>query len=252
MSAHKKFFLAVFFLMIALTPFGVFADATTDTILQLLQEIADLQAQLDQLTKQIGFYNSGTSTTTGTSTPPAPQNPFISQSAPGARGKFSLYDEVKTESTLNVRREPSLSGAVIQRVAAGTPGGILGGPVYRDGYIWWNVTYPNSLTGWSAENWLTRAELFGLAPGTVKIRAAVDGSPWSGSFVVAFSYPNEFSDSSLIATGNYPGLPPGEYTFTYKSGGPKGAVFRDVTPDSVQTLTASSTRTFMFNFVSQP
>lgn len=82
-------------------------------------------------------------TTTTTQAPPQP-----------APTQLAIGSAVITTDVLKIRSEPSLGQNRIGRVAAGTTGAIVDGPVTADGYVWWKVSYSTGLTGWSAADWL--------------------------------------------------------------------------------------------------
>jgi hypothetical protein len=83
------------------------------------------------------------------------------------------------------------------------------------------------------------------AKGTVLLNATLNGQPWSGpiEYVVAGPYV-ESGDSVPRNLGN---APSGNYTVTYRGGGPEGAVFEGVIPPS-QPLQPGGTVTFTFSF----
>jgi len=82
--------------------------------------------------------------------------PFVNPWTPTPPPKFRIGDWVQTRANVNVREGPGLSYAIIDTMAEGTLGQILGGPVEADGYVWWDVDYVVGVRGWSAENWLER------------------------------------------------------------------------------------------------
>jgi len=94
-----------------------------------------------------------------------------------------------------------------------------------------------------------------VSTGDLYIRATLNGVPWpaSGSdSSIKADYATPYgSGANLPVTipTNSPSLTVGNYTFTYVSGGPAGAVFTDTTPSATQTLTAGGSVTFTFNFL---
>ena len=68
--------------------------------------------------------------------------------------KFKVGDRVRATANLNVRAGPGLGYGIIDTMAEGALGQIMGGPVEADGYTWWDVNYDVGIRGWSAENWL--------------------------------------------------------------------------------------------------
>jgi uncharacterized protein YgiM (DUF1202 family) len=76
---------------------------------------------------------------------------------PAYQGPRSLNERVVTTDRLKVRSEPGLSSNVIITEAVGETGTITDGPTYKDDYWWWQVSFDDGNTGWSAENWLESA-----------------------------------------------------------------------------------------------
>ncbi len=70
--------------------------------------------------------------------------------------KFSLNDRVQTIADLNVRATPSTSGTFLGKQPTGALGTVIGGPVFADGYTWWNINYDTGADGWSIENYLVK------------------------------------------------------------------------------------------------
>lgn len=95
-----------------------------------------------------------TDNTTGTTpTSTSTQTPTSSTS-----GAFAIGSTVSVSTgPLRVRSTPSMSGATLGAQTVGSQGTILGGPVAADNVNWWNISYADGVTGWSAENFLTNA-----------------------------------------------------------------------------------------------
>jgi len=85
-----------------------------------------------------------------------------------AEGKFNVGDSVwtKADTSLNVRKESGTSSPVIDTLIKGTVGTVVEGPVTKDGYVWWNISYDVGTIGWSAEDWLELAPSAGPQPPT--------------------------------------------------------------------------------------
>ncbi|MCC6791760.1 MAG: SH3 domain-containing protein, partial [Thermomicrobiales bacterium] len=67
------------------------------------------------------------------------------------------------DGELNYRTDPSTGGDVIEVLADGTEGAILDGPVYADGYTWYQLGVPGygpdgETPGWVAGEYLAQAE----------------------------------------------------------------------------------------------
>lgn len=71
---------------------------------------------------------------------------------------FATGDVVETTDNLNVRSSPGLSGTVLGVQLTGSLGTVIGGPVFADGFWWWQVNFDTGADGWVAEDFL------GLAP----------------------------------------------------------------------------------------
>jgi hypothetical protein len=69
--------------------------------------------------------------------------------------RLKVGARVRVLSTLHIRSAPEISGNLIQTNSPGTELEITGGPVcvpYESGaHLWWEVTRPDGITGWSAE-----------------------------------------------------------------------------------------------------
>ena len=77
--------------------------------------------------------------------------------------KFHIGDRVQTTTNLNVRTGPGTGRPEITDpdysgyAPVDSTGVVLSGPVSADGYVWWEIQYDAGYTGWSAEDWLTKA-----------------------------------------------------------------------------------------------
>jgi hypothetical protein len=80
-----------------------------------------------------------------------------------ANSKFKPGDRVWTTADLKVRSGPGLDFEQIDSMAdgnsmiKGNTGTILEGPVSKDEYTWWKISYDIGITGWSAEKYLELA-----------------------------------------------------------------------------------------------
>ena len=57
--------------------------------------------------------------------------------APGSLPRIGMDDLVKVSGCANVRSDPGLQGRVVACLANGATVHVVGGPVYRDGKLWW-------------------------------------------------------------------------------------------------------------------
>ena len=87
------------------------------------------------------------------------------------------------------------------------------------------------------------------AASTIKIKATLDGASWSGAVRYNISGPYRDADTSVPQT--LTNLPGGTYTLSYRSGGPSGATFSNVSPSPTQTVSDGGTITFTLNFHSE-
>jgi uncharacterized protein YgiM (DUF1202 family) len=80
-----------------------------------------------------------------------------------ASGDFAIGDEVVVvDGPLNYRTDPTPAAGVIDVLAEGTDGAILDGPVYADGWTWYQLGLPGygpdgETPGWVAGEFLGRA-----------------------------------------------------------------------------------------------
>ncbi len=86
-------------------------------------------------------------------------------------------------------------------------------------------------------------------PGTVKVKATLDGDPWSGR--VHYSISGPYADALSSVPQTFDNLPQGIYTISFRSGGPSGAILAEISPSTSQTLSGSGSITFTLNFHSQ-
>lgn len=90
--------------------------------------------------------------------------------------------------------------------------------------------------------------------GTIMFNTLLDGKPWKtqpGSGPISYCISGPYSDCSSTMPDTLNNMPPGQYTCTYKSGGPIGATFIGVSPHARQTLTSGGMITFTLNFTSE-
>lgn len=73
---------------------------------------------------------------------------------PSASTVFFLGRQVQTTSNVNVRSTPSQYGLILGTQVLGATGTVVGGPVYANGFWWWQIDYANLPDGWSVENYL--------------------------------------------------------------------------------------------------
>jgi hypothetical protein len=86
--------------------------------------------------------------------------------------------------------------------------------------------------------------------GNVVVNATLNGSPWSGTVNYMLSGPFQSNDNQVPRT--YNSVPVGNYTLTYRGGGPPGAVLTSITPAPTQSLASGRTIVFNLNFTTQP
>lgn len=76
--------------------------------------------------------------------------PVAPPDVPLARGRQAIVSGSIT-SSLNLRREPSVSGELVTRMFTGIVASVLDGPRNADGFRWWFLRLPNGTEGWAAE-----------------------------------------------------------------------------------------------------
>ncbi len=85
-----------------------------------------------------------------------PSTPAAPVDCPRAQPpRLSVGQKARVTANLNLRSEAGMENPVINVSLPGTVLEITGGPVclpYQDGaYLWWNVSYSDGQSGWSAE-----------------------------------------------------------------------------------------------------
>ena len=83
----------------------------------------------------------------------------------------------------------------------------------------------------------------------IKIKATLDGSPWTGNVDYTITGPQGYSGSSVSET--FSNVPGGTYTVGYNSGGPSGATLASISPQPKQTIVAGHTTVFTLKFHSE-
>jgi hypothetical protein len=74
-------------------------------------------------------------------------------SAPETTGE-RVYVNTGDGSNLNVRGAPGLSGIILGVQPTGSQGTVIGGPVFADGFWWWQVNFDTGADGWVAGDFL--------------------------------------------------------------------------------------------------
>src|SRR3989344_9286138 len=80
----------------------------------------------------------------------------VSVSAQTALSQFAVGDRVQTTAALNIRSSASTSGTLLGTQPKGSLGTVAAGPVFANGYAWWNVNYDAGADGWAVGNYLAR------------------------------------------------------------------------------------------------
>jgi uncharacterized protein YraI len=75
---------------------------------------------------------------------------------------LNIEDRVQCTANLNVRGTPSTSGTLITSESSGSRGIIVDGPQSANGYTWWKITWDNSYTGWSVQDYLSLVTVYNL------------------------------------------------------------------------------------------
>jgi hypothetical protein len=118
-------------------------------------------------------------------------------------------------------------------------------------YFWKAIATRGSATSdWSSPwSFQTPPGTSPAKPGTIRVTATIDGSPWSGNVNYAVTGP--FSDTDNSLPWSFGDVPSGAYTLTYNYGGPEGASLAGITPSPTQDLPAGGTIHFILNFHKQ-
>jgi uncharacterized protein YraI len=83
--------------------------------------------------------------------------------AVSADGGFALGDTVVVvDGPLNYRPDPAIGAGVLEVLSEGTAGAILGGPIYADGWTWYQLGLPGYGPDGEAPGWVA-GEFLGLA-----------------------------------------------------------------------------------------
>ena len=83
--------------------------------------------------------------------------------------------------------------------------------------------------------------------GTVTVVATANGAPWSGA--VSYTLAGPYVDSHGSVPYTFDNCPAGNYTLTYRSGGPEGMTLYNIEPSQSQNLQAGGNITFTLVFV---
>jgi uncharacterized protein YgiM (DUF1202 family) len=75
---------------------------------------------------------------------------------PPPTAKFTAGNTFRVSAATNLRTAATTAAGIIQLMAVGVTGAILGGPATANGYTWWNVRLSTGTTGWCIENWLVK------------------------------------------------------------------------------------------------
>ena len=136
----------------------------------------------------------------------------------------------------------------IRGVSYTIPQGKLSG----DTWYFWKVLarQGNQMSNWTASwSFHTPSGVSPASTGNVRVSAALDGAPWSGT--VNYSISGAFSDTDNSVPWNFTSVPTGTYTVTYNYGGPDNASLVSITPEPSLELAAGDTAHFTLNFQSQ-
>jgi hypothetical protein len=70
--------------------------------------------------------------------------------------KFNLGDRVYTTNSLRVRSTPTTKGRSLCTQPVNSYGTTMSGPLFAEGYYWWEINYDFGCNGWSAQDWLAK------------------------------------------------------------------------------------------------
>ncbi len=77
---------------------------------------------------------------------------------------FSIGEKVEATSNLNVRTTAKVASTLLGVQNIGGRGEVIDGPVYADGFHWWNINYDSGPDGWSVENYLRKYNIQTTSP----------------------------------------------------------------------------------------
>lgn len=80
----------------------------------------------------------------------------------------------------------------------------------------------------------------------IKVSAILNGVEWTGK--INYSIYGPLKDIETFVPKTFMNVPPGQYTLTYNSGGPQGAVFNGVLPAVSQSLSEEGVIEYKLNF----
>ena len=86
------------------------------------------------------------------------------------------------------------------------------------------------------------------SPGTIKVKATMDGATWKGKVEYSIKGLEDTSGSSVPDSFS---MPDGTYTLIYHTRGPSDARLASITPQPTQTLTEGGSITYTMNFHSE-
>lgn len=202
----------------------------------------------------------------GCTTPAAPAVPAVTLGSPANGSTVSSLSPILTWTAstsgasyrVQVANDNNFQNLVIDAAnLAGVSYNIPSGKLSETQTYYWKVSASkdNQTSVWSPY-WSFQTPAAEPTPppepstGNIVVNATLGGFPWTGSVSYSISGPQSYSGSSV--TQSFSQVPPGDYKIGYSSGGPGGATFQDITPDSLQLLSAGGTRTFTINFTSEP
>ena len=109
------------------------------------------------------------------------------------------YVEVIGIGNLNTRIIAGVDQTILESYPEGTVGEVVGGPVHLDAYVWWRIAWPDGITGWSVQRYLSETT---EPPQQDTVRPVIT---LNGSTSVTVAYGAVYSDAGATAYDNVDG-----------------------------------------------
>ena len=177
---------------------------------------------------------------------------FITQETSTIRIRATLDDKTWLGSVNYTMSGPTkIDGSRVSRTYDNMPSGIYtftynsGGP---SGAVLYSISPQSRQTAGVGETITFTMKFYSLATSSVKFRATLDGSAWSGNLTFQLSGPQGISDRFYSVPDELTMLPSGSYSVNYISGGPPGAALVSVSLSARKPVETGERITFTFNF----
>lgn len=167
----------------------------------------------------------------------------------------AMLDNSPWAGPVNFTVTGQASGTSVPKTYTNIPGGnyslnyLSGGPPDAS-FAGITPTSPQTVTAGDAIAFTLNFRTKEVARSDIVVKATLTKSesivPWMGPVNFTLTGPETISGASVPHP--YTGMPLGDYTLNYISGGPPGTTLFDIIPSTTQTLTAGDTITFTMEF----